>query len=99
MEDNEMGEGGREGGEEANEWSLCLCVGYRAERGSPPSSVTCMGLMVAAAKGVTHVPQNHPFDAELLEINIEYGSTASSISISDVIRLSPNHVPKNIRYQ
>ena len=35
-----------------------------------------MGLMVAAAaKGVTHVPQNHPIDAELLEINIEYRST------------------------
>ena len=99
MEDNEMGEGGREGGEEANEWSLCLCVGCRAERGSPSSSVTCMGLMVAAAKGGTHVPKNHPFDAQLLEINIEYRSTASGISISDLIRPSSNHVPKNIKYQ
>ena len=95
MEDNEMGEGG----EEANEWSLCLCVGCRAERGSPSSSVTCMGLMVAAAKGGTHVPKNHPFDAQLLEINIEYRSTASGISISDLIRPSSNHVPKNIKYQ
>ena len=59
----------------------------------------CMGLMVAAAKGGTHVPKNHPFDAQLLEINIEYRSTASGISISDLIRPSSNHVPKNIKYQ